>query len=319
MATRTSTIAAKLCLIGTMLIFLNVLAIAYNGSSIVVSSYPVSGVEELVNAGRPLWYRISFGVQSFVEGPLIILWLIISVITLISSISLYLNPDRPRRPGLFIFVLSIISFLAGGGFIIGSFLAIFGSGMGYQWRTPIAETFFGKLIRAAKLDSKIFLSIKKNPMTLREAAIVIMLVSFLSGLGSSLYIFNVNKIAHSSLETTTRILLLGETLFDLSIFNLPLTYIGLSILKWILLSLLIYFFGSKLPGKAVEFDAVARVTAFAHVPLSLQVLMPFVFLNQPFLTDFWPSVVVLVADIWMVFALIVAVKALFEVLSLIHI
>jgi hypothetical protein len=315
MATSTAKIAAKLCLIGTVLILANVLVIAYNGAPIVLSSYPVSTVEELTNPGQQLWFRISFGVQSFVSGPAIILWGIISVIALISAVLLYRNPDRPMKYGPIIFILSILSFLAGGGFIIGSLIAILGSGIGFQWKNSLGETFFGKLFRVARLDSKVFLTIKDDQKLLRTAAILLIFINILSGLGNNIYTINVEAIT-SSLTAASKILLLGETVFAYggqSMFYLSAMYIGLSVLKWVLLSLLIYILGSKLLGRTVEFDAVARVTAFAYTPVILQIFMPFVFTNQPFLTAHWPLLVVLVTNLWMIFALIIGIGTLFQI------
>ena len=94
---------------------------------------------------------------------------------------------------------------------------------------------------------------------------------------------------------------------------LPIIFIGLSVLKWILLSLLIYLLGSKLLGRAVEFDAVARVTAFAYTPIIFQIFMPFVFSNQPFLTAHWPLLVFFVTNLWMIIALVFAIRALFQI------
>jgi len=315
MATSTAKIASQLCLIGTVLVFVNVLVIAYNGSSLILSSYPVSSVEELVNPGRPFWLRIAFGVQGFVAGTKIIIWGIISVIALISAILLYRNPDRPTTYGSVIFILSVLSILAGGGFIIGSLLAILGSGISFQWKNPLEETFFGKLFRVARLDSKVFSQIKEDQKLLPIAATLFILINFLSGLGNNLYTINVQAIT-GSLDTASRILLLGETVFAYggqSMFYLPVIYIGLSVLKWMLLSLLIYILGSKLLGRTVEFDAVARVTAFAYTPIIFQIFMPFIFSNQPFLTVHWPLLVFFVTNLWMIVALVFAIKALFQI------
>lgn len=309
---RTQFIADALSLIGAVLIFINVLAIAFNGSSITISPYSVSSVGELLKSGGSLWYRISFGVPSFVEGPPIIVWIIVSIVNLFLATFLYLSPERHAMSSFFILMFSLCSFLAGGGFIIGSLLGVIGSGIGLQWREKLGETFLGKLIRVIRLDSAVFASIKKNPKLIREAAVTIMFINFLSGLGCSLYIFNVDKILNSTPDISAKILLLGETFFSLSTLGLPLMYMGLSIIKWILLALIIYLIGSKLLGEERNFDTIAGLIAFAYAPVSLQVFLPFVFLNQPFLTVHWPLSVFLATNFWMILALIVAVKQLFE-------
>jgi len=313
MRERTTFSAAILSLIGAVLIFLNVLAIVSNGSSIIVSSYSVSSIGQLLNPSGSLWYRIAFGVPAFVEGPLIILWLMLAVINLTLSIFLYLKPERPIMPSFFILIFSLCLYIAGGGFIIGSLLGIIGSSLGLQSRKDFGETFFGKLFKVATFDSKVFGLIKENPKLLREATMTIIFITLLSGLGCSLYIFNANQVLHSNPEISTRILLHGETLFDASVLNLPITYIGLSIIKWILLSLIVFLIGSKLLGITTQLDAIARSIAFAYVPVSLQVFLPFVFLNQPFLTIHWPLAVIIITNLWMILVLVVAIKQLFEV------
>jgi len=139
-----------------------------------------------------------------------------------------------------------------------------------------------------------------------------MFINVLSGLGCGLYIFNVDKILNSP-SAAKQILLLGEMLLDMPVLNLPIVYIGLSIIKWMLLSLILYFIGSKLLGAETEFNAVARSIAFAYVPICLQVFLPFVYLSQPFLTLHWPMTIFFLTNFWMTFALVIAVKQLFEV------
>jgi len=315
MATRTATIAARLCLIGTVLVLANVLVIAATRSSVILSSYPVSAVEELVNPGQPFWLRIAFGVHSLVTGQLVVVWGIIAAIALIAAVSLNRHPDRPTTAALIIMVLSVLAFLAGGGFIIGSVLAIVGSEICIQWKMPFSETFVGQMFGVARLDANVFAAIKENPKLLRTSAILFILVNFLSGLGNNVYSINVNAITGSP-AAAAEILLLGETVFTYegqSMLYLPWINVGLSVLKWMLLSLLIYLLGSKFLGRAVEFDTVARLTAFAYTPVVFQIFLPFVFSNQPFLTVHWPLLVFLVTNLWMIVALIFALKTLFQI------
>lgn len=313
MEQKTAKIAIRICIIGTVLILLNNFAIAILGSPFIVSPYPVSSVDLLLKEGGPLWFRIVFGVSSMVTWPWIMMWLIVSFINFALSIFIYLKQKLLILNGFLILILSIFSFFSGGGFIIGSFLAILGGCMLIQWKKPSEETFIGKLINVAKLNSKIFLLIKQNERMLREAVIALTLINFISGLGVSIYLLNVNKILNETQMFAAGTLLQGEIFFDFSVFGLPLLYIGLSILKWLILSSIMYIYGSRLMGINVEFDAVARVTAFAYAPVSFQFFMPFVFLNQPYLTVHWPLFVVFVTNLWMIFALIVAIKVLFDI------
>jgi len=308
---RTTRIASTLSLIGAFLIFINTLWIAMNGSPLVFYSYQVSSVEDLTTPGAPLWARLTLGFQGIVEGPLSILWLIISVINLYFAISFYLRPERPEKPSSFTLLFSLLSIFVGGGFIIGFALALIGSVMGLQSRLPVGETFFVKLLRSAKLDSKLFTEVIKQKNVMREAAFTVLFINFLSGLGCNLYTLNVDKIIHSS-DTSFRILLLGQISYDASVISNSIINMGLGILKWLLLTLIIYLVGTKLMGNPSEFDEVARAVAFTYAPICFQLFIPLIFTNQPFLTLQYPMTIYFVTNIWMISALIVAVKHLFD-------
>ena len=206
-------------------------------------------------------------------------------------------------------VFSILSIFTGGGFIIGLVLGVIGCGMGLQSRKILTETFFGKLLGAARLDSKLYKLVKEDPRTLGEAALAIIFVNILSGLGSGLYLFNADKILNSSSsDAPFKILLLGQVFFDTSVLTSPLINISIAIFKWLILSLIIYLVGVKLASLRSEFDGIARSIAFAYAPIGLQVFVPLVFSNQPFLTSQWPMAIFLITNFWMIFALVVAVK-----------
>lgn len=298
-----------LTLLGTILIFVNTILVAAYGAPIVISSYPVSSVNDLIAPGDPFWGRISLGIRGFVEGPLMLFWITLATINLFLSILLYLDPRELEMRNSFVIVFSLLSIFTGGGFMIGLILAVIGGGLGFQSRQAPGETFLGKLLRAAKLDSKLFKWVKENPGTLTEAILVIAFVNILSGMGSSLYLFNTDKILNSaSTQGPFEILLLGQVFFDVSVLAPPLINISIAIFKWLLLSLIIYLVGTKLASLGSEFDEIARSIAFAYAPIGLQVFLPLVFSNQPFLTSHWPMAVFFVTNFWMIFALIVAVK-----------
>lgn len=303
-----SNIPSIICLIGSAIIFVNALSIAYLGSAPVIYAYPASSVDELVDA--PLWYRISFGIPSLTSGLAIIFWLAMSIICLTLSIYMLLKPFKAHVYSFLIIILSIACLPMGGGFLLGTLLTVLGGGMGLQRGTPWQETFFGKLLRAARFDSDLFISLKGKSKALIEPILAIIFINFLSGLGGNTYTLNAETIL-SDPQAATSILLYGETKLDLSIFNLPSVYIGLSIMKWILLSSIIYLFGTKLFRGEAKFDAVARVSAFCYAPVALQFFIPFIIPNQPHLSD-WPLTVVLITNFWMIFALIIGVKAIYE-------
>lgn len=301
-------IGLLLTLLGAILIFVNTMLVAANGAPIIISSYSISSVNDLVTSENPFWGRISLGIRGFVEGPSMLFWITLATINLFLSILLYLDPRKLQMRSLFVIVFSVLSIFTGGGFMIGLVLGVIGCGLGLQRQAP-GETFLGKLLRAARLDSKLYRLVKQNPGTLTEAVLVIVFVNILSAVGCSLYLFNTDKILNSSSpQGPFEILLLGQVFFDNSVLSPPLINIGIAIFKWLLLSLIIYLVGTKLISLGSEFDQIARSIAFAYAPISLQVFLPLVFSNQPFLTSHWPMAVFFVTNIWMIFALIVAVK-----------
>lgn len=298
-----------LTLLGAILIFVNTMLVAANGAPIVISSYPVSSVNDLITSEKPFWGRISLGIRGFVEGPLMLFWITLATINLFLSILLYLKPRKLEMQSFFVIAFSVLSIFTGGGFMIGLVLGVIGGGLGLQSRLAPGETFFGKLLRAARLDSKLYKLVKENPGTLSEAVLVIVFVNILSAVGSSLYLLNTDKILNpSSPQAPFEILLLGQIFFDISVLAPPLINISIAICKWLLLSFIIYLVGTKLASLSSEFDGIARSIAFAYAPICLQVFFPLVFSNQPFLTSHWPMTIYFVTNIWMIFALIVAVK-----------
>jgi len=309
-----TTIVNRVMLLGAILIFVNTIAIALNGMPVIISSYPVSlspeqVKEDLVASNNPPWWRISFGINSLVEGSLIFFWIGLTSVNLFLVILTYFKRTNPSISYFLIMLFSILSISTGGGFIIGLLLAVTGSSMGLQSSIPLKETFFGKLIRAAKLDSEFYKSIKEEPRALKDAAAVLIFINILSGLGGSIYVYNVKNIINSiSPETAFRILLLGDILIDSSAFWTPFVYIGIAIMKWLLLSFIIYLVGVMLRGGSIEFDKIAHSIAFAYTPIGLQVFLPLIFSNEPFLTTHWPLAIFFITNIWMVFALVIAVR-----------
>lgn len=337
MAKQTSIItAAQLSIIGATLIFVNVMFAALNGAPLLISSYPVSSIEQIapevlseqgkvVYVGmnaldvlantpggkiryKPFWGRISFGILGQVQSPLMLLWITLAVINLFLAILLYLKPEKPEMLGYLIVIFSILSIFTGGGFIIGLIFGVIGGIMTLQWRMTPGETFFGKFVRAARLDSRLYDMVKENPGVTKEAVVLLVFVNILSGLGSGLYTYNSDKILNSVGKVPFRILLLGEVFFDISVLAVPLIYIGIAILKWLALSSIIYFVGARLVGRSSEFGNIARSVAFSYTPISLQVLLPLLFSNEPFLTLNWPMVLYFITNFWMIFALVIAVR-----------
>ncbi len=305
--------AFLLSCLGAVLILINELIIALNGAPVIVSSGSIAP-EQVLSSEAPLWWRISFGFRGFVEGALIILWLIFAAIVLFSALMFYIRPIKRKTLGTLIIVFSILSIPAGGGFIIGLILAIFGGGMMYEWPKPARQTFLGKFVRVARLDSKVYSSLIEELKALKQAAFTIILVNILSGLGIGWYSFNAGKIldATTPISTSMRITLFGDILWDQQILVLPITFVGIAVIKWIILSGIMYIIGVKIIGSKSEFEKIGRVIAFAYVPISLQFFMPFMFTSKPNLAG-WPLVLFSVTNLWMILALVIGLKQCLDV------
>ncbi len=306
-------IAAILALFGTLLILINCLIVSFNGSSIVIYSHSISSIDELLQGDTSLWYRISLGIPSFCQGIWIAIWLTISILNLFCAAYMLFSPEKVTTASLFVIIFSVLSLFSGGGFIIGFVLAAIGGLMGIQKRVAPSETFVGKILRAARFDSKLFEILKAEPRLIRDAVSVVILVGVLSAIGCGLYIQNMNRITESIGNSPIDILLLGNLYFDIHSLRLPSIWISLTFIKWLVLSAIIYIIGGKLLKLAADYDATARATAFAMVPLMLQFFMPIVFPNQPYLTVQWPLIVWFITNIWAVLVLIVATGKVFDI------
>jgi len=312
MKIRTPTMSAWLSFLGTLIILINVLAIASSGSSIVIPSGSFSSIDDILSSNIP-WYRVAFGIKSLVEGPMIIIWLLIAVLNFSLASLMVLTSEKPKG-NLPIFILSMVLLLTGGGFVIGSVLAIIGCIMSFQWWRPIGETFMGKFLRVLRLDPTLFQLVKKSKNLLNEAVFIVILACFLSSLGMGIYLYNANLITHSAAENVVRILLFGEVFFDISIFSIPIMNISLTMIKWLILSFIIFLIGSKVAGIGeVDFSDVARVIGYAYAPLTIQVFLPLIFSNEPILSTGWPLTMMLITNFWMFLALLIAVKECFDV------
>jgi hypothetical protein len=236
----------------------------------------------------------------------ILTWIILAVLNFALATSMVLTPEKPKG-GIFVLVLSLLLFMTGGGFIIGSVLALTGSLYLIQRRQQPENRLVIKILRALTLDSSLFREVKEKEESHHQAVLVIILVSFLTGLGSGIYAYNANKILNS-VEYARRILLLGDIFFDISILNSALINISLGIIKWATFSLMIYLMGSRILEENIKFKTISLPIAYAHVPLALQTFLPILFSNEPMLTTNWPIIILLITNLWFFLALILAVK-----------
>ncbi len=156
-------------------------------------------------------------------------------------------------------------------------------------KIPFAE----KLLRATRLDSSLYDALKKDPSSLREALYAIILLNILTGIG-----LGVNDV------------LSGPTITGLGSAEIPLI-VGLQILiallKWGILTAIIFFVGVFFLKGTSKFAEVARAIGFAYAPIALQILVAFTAFSI-LLTDG----IQLATDFWLILALIVAVKQTLE-------
>ncbi len=300
-------------LIGGALMFINGLLVGINKGPLILSTSSISSPQEIVNPTSPFWAKVSFGFRGWVEGPWTLVWLIFASIILYCSIKLYMEPLRRKILCFLILLLSILSISCGGGFIIGLVLAVIGGTIGFEWPTPPRETFLGKIIRAARLDTTLYRSFNENPHSLRHATYALILVNILSGLGGGLYAFSTEKIVNAqSLNPAFRILILGEAVLDMSILAPAVINIGLAMLKWITLSLILYLVCTlSLRGKT-NLEKIATLVALAYVPVGLQFFTPFMLMSKPYLTLAWPFTIYLFTNLWMILVLIAAMQQVLE-------
>lgn len=310
MEEKTSNLPFILSLIGAILILINGIWIAANGAPILLSSSQISTIETLTGPNAPSWWRISFGLPGSIAGSLIFIWLIFAIVNLFSSLMLYIRPTKYTSWSLLILVCSILSIPIGGGFILGLILCIVGGGMGLEWPTTPRKTFIGKLIRAARLDSTLYKSIGEEPQALKWAALTIIFINFLSGFGNGLYTYNVQEIVKPpSPAALSRILLLGDIFWDPSAAVGPaMLSIGIALIKWLILTGIIYLVGVKIAGNTTGLDNIGRVVAFAYIPICLQVFMPFVLGSENFVKFQWPLAMFFITNIWMAIALVIGLK-----------
>jgi len=104
------------------------------------------------------------------------------------------------------------------------------------------------------------------------------------------------------------ILLVGKLYIDLGIlFINTLGYITVLVLKWLILTILVYIMCSKLLDSQNSFHSMAMATSLVFVPEILNVCLPMMFCNEPmlstgqilvFLPISWPLLVFYISRLW---------------------
>jgi hypothetical protein len=272
--------AALVSLAGALLILLNILMISMSSAPLLVSSSAAT-VDTALKSAAPLWWRIALGVRGYTEGIGLALGLIAATIMLYCSMSLFL---RPRNV-----------------------LAFIGAALNYETPKPSNETFMGKMLSALRASPRLFQHFM-NDSSVRDAAMVVIFANLLSGIGNGVYTFNAERIINApNANTPFQVLFAGGLQFDISIVQTPIILMGLGIVKWALLSLILFLVGVRLFGEKASLASVAACAGFAYVPIALQLFTSFVFTSKPYLT-MWSGALFLLTNVWMILILMAGMK-----------
>jgi hypothetical protein len=298
-------------LIASILIIANGLWIFYIGTPIVVvmSSFEATTVEQVLSTNT-FWGRIVFGISGLTGQLWTPIWIAFAVIMLIYTVALYLKPKAHKSFSLPIAILSLLSLPIGGGFYLGASIGLIGAMVGLEWPVAFKETFIGRIIRAARLDSKLCVTLSENA-NLSAAALTIIFVGILSGIGNGLYTYNADSILKGG-SLASGILLRGQIAWNEVVLITAVSIVGMAVIKWLILSLAIYWIGAKLAGISSSFNKIAAIIAFAYVPEGLLAALPLLFSNQPTLTFNWPVGLYIITHLWALSFLVIAISQVFE-------
>jgi hypothetical protein len=316
----TSIIASVLMIINGVLIATSGKPIILTVSSFQVNTTVVGNVTREVfesNATRQVmnatsfWGRIVFGTTGLTAAWQTGFWLLLAIIILVCALAVYRKPKNHRKFSPLVGILSLLTLPSGGGFYLGTILGLVAAMVGYEWPKPFGETFFGKIFRAGTLDSRFYSTIGENVDAISGAALTVILVGFLSGLGNGLYAYNVNLLNQGG-HAAYQILFDGQILWSTEVWVTTLSLIGMTLIKWLILSLAIYWVGARIVGIPSSYDKIARMVAFAYVPESLMIFLPALFSNPPTLTFNWPMALYIITTLWVFIAVLISVAAGFE-------
>lgn len=302
---------AILSIVGGILILLNIIMIAMNSGPIMLSSSAQS-IDNLLPDSASLWFRIAFGIRGYTDSLALVLGAILATIILYLGMSMYFSARNASLFSLVIVILSAVTLLYGGGFIIGSILAFIGAALMYEEPKKFNQTFVGKMLSSMRASSQVFEQFTKDS-SVKDGAMVILFANLLSGIGNGIFAFNATAITGAANAVIPFQILLANGLgFDVSITQTPVILMGLGILKWVILSLVLFLVAVKLFGYNASLASVATLAGFAYAPVALQVFTPFVFASSPYLTQ-WAFLVFLVTNLWAAVILIAGMKHIMNV------
>lgn len=312
MQRRGSTLVFKLSLIGAVMILVNGLWIIVNNRPVILSTDPtVSSVDALGSMGQ-FWGRISFGIAGLVEGLWAPFWLFFDILLFAVTIQIHRKPTKHRSLWPPMLAFSVLTIPIGGGFFIGFVLAVIAALLAAEWPKPFGETFLGRIAGAAKWNAKAITELANDEGLVMKALGTLLLASFIGGLGSIVYVFNVNMIKTKP-SVASEILFSGQLSTDLTMIISAVSSAGIAFLRWIMLSSLLYLVMVKMKRVNADFTRVAFPIAFAFLPLSLQAVLPILFSNEPYLSLDWPLAIILLSVLLVVLALVATISSLFEI------
>jgi hypothetical protein len=302
----TRKIAAILSLVGSIFIILNILLTSANGAPIFLQN-GAQTIDDAMKDSAQFWFRIAFGFADYTTVTPLIMGLIMATIMLLCSLGLYFKPRNTKPLSTLIILFSAVALLYGGGFILGSVLAFIGGGLNYEAPKPFEGTLIGKMLSALAARSKLFDRFM-NETSVRDAALTVLFVNILSGIGNGIYTSNVTQVLGAKFaELPFEVLFAGRVNLDQAILPTPVILMGFGIIKWALLSLILFFVGVRLFGEKASIVSIAACTGFAYTPISLQLFTSFAFTSKPYLAT-WSTIVFLATGIWMAIILMAGMK-----------
>jgi len=309
MQKRKNTLAFRLSLLGSIIILLNGVWILLSGQPIVVSTDPAVSTFNSYNSTRYFWGRASFGVQGltgFVWTPI---WLLFAVLLLVFSAEIYRRPSRQKTLWIPMLIVSIFTLPIGGGFLIGFVLALVAALLAAEWPKPFRETFIGRIARAALWNSEAIGGLAEDASSTAKGVGSLIIAAFAGGLGSIVYAFNCN-IIKTNPDKAFRILFAGNLTADPTMLVSAVSLTGITLLRWIMLSSLIYLVAVKIKCVEIDFRKLALPIAVAFIPISLQAVLPIFFPNEPSLSINWPLTITVLSVALVAFAVTATVATL---------
>ncbi|MBS7636085.1 hypothetical protein KEJ37_01865 [Candidatus Bathyarchaeota archaeon] len=299
-----------LSLIGSILTIFNGAYVAITKRPIIILTSEVKSLDEIMNS-KNFWGRISFGAPGLIGGFWAWFWMIFPILMTILTVIIYSKPRRYRTFGIILSICAALSLPIGGGFYIGSILGFIGGLTYYESPKPFSETFFGKIFKAARVESKFFARICEEPRELNTAALTVIFIGFLSGIGNGLYAYNADLIRKGG-TIAFQILYDGHIFWNEIVLFSAISIVGMMMIKWLILSICIYWVGVKLVGLTSTYDKPLRGVAFALVPEVIMFFMPLIFANEPALTFNWPMTLYVISRAWVFICLLIAIRQMFE-------